>query len=145
MLRLAVVVLPALGLVGAIFAIVVALPRYLDQQHFPATPPQPVAFSHQIHIEKAGLDCAYCHRTASTGVTAGYPMSSSALAVTSSWHRANGPPRSRRFGSPGSNRTGSIGPESTACPTTHAFHTRLTSRLASSAPTVTVMLPRWGR
>jgi hypothetical protein len=73
MLRVAVVALPALGLVGAIFAIVVVLPRYLDRQHFPATPPQPVAFSHQVHIEQAGLDCAYCHRTASSGVTAGYP------------------------------------------------------------------------
>lgn len=72
-MRLALVVLPAFGVVGALFAIVVALPRYLEQQHFPATPKQTIYFDHRVHVEQAGLDCAFCHRTAVQGVTAGFP------------------------------------------------------------------------
>jgi len=72
-LRLALVLLPALGLAGAIFVLVVAAPRYLAIQHYPSTPQQPIYFDHRVHVEQAGLDCAFCHRTAATGVTAGYP------------------------------------------------------------------------
>ena len=72
-LRLALVLLPALGLAGAVFVLAVAAPRYLAIQHYPSTPQQPIYFDHRVHVEQAGLDCAFCHRTASTGVTAGYP------------------------------------------------------------------------
>ena len=66
-------VLPTLGLVGVVFLIVVAVPRYLAVQHYPSTPPQPLYFDHRVHVEQARLDCAFCHRTAAQGVTAGYP------------------------------------------------------------------------
>lgn len=72
-LRLALVILPAFGLAGAVFVLVVALPRYLETQHYPSTPKQPLYFDHRVHVEQAGLDCAFCHRTAMQGVTAGYP------------------------------------------------------------------------
>ena len=73
MLRLAVVVLPALGLVGAVFLIVVVAPHYLAVQHYPTAPEQPLYFDHRVHAEQARLDCEFCHRTAAQGVTAGYP------------------------------------------------------------------------
>ena len=73
MLRVAVVVLPALGLVGAVFLVVIALPRYLAVQHYPTAPNRPLVFDHRVHVEQAGLECEYCHRTAAQGVTAGYP------------------------------------------------------------------------
>ena len=72
-LRLALVLLPALGLAGAVFVLAVAAPRYLAIQHYPSTPQQPIYFDHRVHVEQVGVDCAFCHRTASTGVTAGYP------------------------------------------------------------------------
>lgn len=72
-LRLALVVLPTLGVAGALFVLVVALPRYLEIQHYPSTPQQPIYFDHRVHVEQVRLDCAFCHRTATQGVTAGYP------------------------------------------------------------------------
>lgn len=36
-------------------------------------PQQPIAFSHPIHIEKVGLDCAHCHRTADRSSHPGIP------------------------------------------------------------------------
>ena len=73
MTRLAVVLLPALGLVGGVFLVTVGLPRYLAIQHYPSTPEQPIYFDHRVHVEQARLDCAFCHRTAERGVSAGYP------------------------------------------------------------------------
>jgi Cytochrome c7 and related cytochrome c len=70
--RLPLVVLPASLLAGGVFALVVAVPR-LQAAQPPAPPTQPIAFDHRIHIQVAGLDCAFCHRTADTGVTAGLP------------------------------------------------------------------------
>ena len=34
---------------------------------------QPIAFDHQVHTQVAGLDCAFCHRTAASGPVAGLP------------------------------------------------------------------------
>jgi hypothetical protein len=75
MMRLALVVLPAFGVVGVLFTIAIVVPGYLRIQHFPSAsaPQQPIAFDHKVHVEQAGLDCAFCHRTASQGITAGYP------------------------------------------------------------------------
>ena len=50
----------------------VGAPRLLAAQP-PAPPTQPIAFDHRIHTQAAGLDCAFCHRTAAAGVTAGLP------------------------------------------------------------------------
>jgi hypothetical protein len=70
--RLLLVALPALGLPSLVFFLAVAVPWLLTSQ--PNTvPAQPVYFDHQVHTRLAGLDCAFCHRTALTGKTAGYP------------------------------------------------------------------------
>ena len=71
--RLALVLIPAGGLAGGVFLVAIAVPRLLAEQHFPMSPGQPIQFSHQVHVEQAGLDCAFCHRTANNGVTAGLP------------------------------------------------------------------------
>ena len=36
-------------------------------------PTQPIAFPHNVHIQQAGLDCQFCHRTVSTDEAAGIP------------------------------------------------------------------------
>jgi cytochrome c7-like protein len=71
--RLLLVGLPALGLVGAAFYLSLAAPWLLAQQHYPTTPKQPIPFDHRLHVEQVGLDCAFCHRTADRGDTAGLP------------------------------------------------------------------------
>lgn len=34
---------------------------------------QPIAFPHPFHVESLGLDCTFCHRTATTQANAGVP------------------------------------------------------------------------
>ncbi|MFN0070728.1 MAG: cytochrome c3 family protein [Chloroflexota bacterium] len=58
--------------VGALM-LVIGIPWLLERQHFPLTPAQPIAFSHQVHVQVAGADCTFCHRTAATGDSAGLP------------------------------------------------------------------------
>jgi hypothetical protein len=70
--RLPLVTLPALALAGFVFFVAVAVPWVLTNQPHTAAA-QPVYFDHQIHTQVANLDCAFCHRTAATGVSAGYP------------------------------------------------------------------------
>jgi hypothetical protein len=70
--RVPLVLVPAALLAGGIFFLVIGAPRLLAAQP-PAPPTQPIAFDHRIHTQVAGLDCAFCHRTANTGVTAGIP------------------------------------------------------------------------
>jgi Cytochrome c7 and related cytochrome c/Class III cytochrome C family len=70
--RLPLVLLPAGMLAGGVFFVAIAAPRLLAAQP-PAPPTQPIAFDHRIHVQAAGLDCAFCHRTAASGVTAGLP------------------------------------------------------------------------
>lgn len=70
---LALALIPALTLVGAVFYIAVAAPGFLANQPYPATPQQPIPFNHQVHVQVAGLQCATCHRTAGGGVSAGMP------------------------------------------------------------------------
>ena len=36
-------------------------------------PEQPIAFPHVVHVQGVGLDCQFCHRTASTSEAAGIP------------------------------------------------------------------------
>jgi hypothetical protein len=38
-----------------------------------AAPAQPINFPHITHVQAVGLDCTFCHRTVSTGVSAGLP------------------------------------------------------------------------
>ncbi len=70
---LALVAIPAITLAGSVFFITVGAPWLLTRQHFPTPPEQPIYFSHQVHVEQAGLDCEFCHRTADRVATAGYP------------------------------------------------------------------------
>lgn len=41
------------------------------QQYY--EPDQPIAFSHYIHAGQNGIDCKYCHTTAETSKSAGFP------------------------------------------------------------------------
>ena len=68
--RLPFVLLPAAMLAGGVFFLTVAAPR-LQAAQPPAPPTQPIAFDHRVHNQAAGLDCAFCHRTAAIGLTAG--------------------------------------------------------------------------
>jgi hypothetical protein len=70
--RVPLVLLPAGLLAGGVFVIAIAVPRLAAAQS-PGPPTQPIAFDHTIHAQAAGLDCAFCHRTAASGVTAGLP------------------------------------------------------------------------
>jgi Cytochrome c7 and related cytochrome c/Class III cytochrome C family len=70
--RIPLVLLPAVMVAGGVFFLTIAVPR-LQAAQPPAPPTQPIAFDHRIHTQVAGLDCAFCHRTAATGVTAGLP------------------------------------------------------------------------
>src|SRR5581483_881368 len=36
-------------------------------------PKEPIHFDHSVHVQTAGLDCTFCHRTTAIGATAGYP------------------------------------------------------------------------
>jgi class III cytochrome C family protein/cytochrome c7-like protein len=70
--RIPLVLVPAGLVAGGVFAIVVAVPRMAAAQS-PGPPTQPIAFDHRVHTQAAGLDCAFCHRSAANGVTAGLP------------------------------------------------------------------------
>jgi hypothetical protein len=72
MRRLLLIGVPALALTGVVSFITVAAPRLIAGQTA-STPAQPIAFDHRVHVEMAGLDCAFCHRTANQAATAGYP------------------------------------------------------------------------
>jgi hypothetical protein len=72
MRRLLLLSAPAFGLTGLVFVLGVGVPWLLTSQPNPVTE-QPIHFDHRIHAEVARIDCAFCHRTATQGVTAGYP------------------------------------------------------------------------
>ncbi len=72
MRRLPLVILPALALAGVVFGLAFALPRILASQPYPVEQ-QPIQFDHQVHAGVLGIPCDFCHRTASTGPTAGMP------------------------------------------------------------------------
>lgn len=42
-------------------------------QIFLQTPTQPIAFTHVPHVQQAGIDCVFCHRTVTTQPTASIP------------------------------------------------------------------------
>jgi hypothetical protein len=70
--RLALVLVPAVVVVGGAFGVAVGAPLLLASQPNPA-PHQPIAFDHQVHSQVAGIDCAFCHRSAADGPAAGMP------------------------------------------------------------------------
>ena len=38
-----------------------------------AAPDQPIDFPHDVHVEKVGIECMFCHRTVDTEASAGIP------------------------------------------------------------------------
>ena len=40
---------------------------------FADAPEQPIAFPHTVHVQQAGLDCQFCHRTVTTDEAASIP------------------------------------------------------------------------
>lgn len=72
MRRLPLVLVPALVIAGIVAFFTQAWPIIAASQP-PVTPPQPLFFDHSVHVQTAGLDCAFCHRTATQAATAGYP------------------------------------------------------------------------
>jgi hypothetical protein len=69
---LSLVVIPAALLAGFIAFITVLLPVIVNAQPLRQAE-QPVPFPHGVHVQAVGMDCQFCHRTASVGWTAGYP------------------------------------------------------------------------
>ena len=70
--RLPLILGPASLLAGLALILSVVAPALLNNSSG-VTYAQPIQFDHKVHVQQAGLTCAYCHRTASQGVTAGYP------------------------------------------------------------------------
>ncbi|MBL75738.1 MAG: molecular chaperone [Chloroflexi bacterium] len=70
-------------IVGLLIALLLAFVAYFVVQSWWSQPPavlgfgdgpeQPIAFPHQAHVNVAGLDCQFCHRTVSAEETAGIP------------------------------------------------------------------------
>lgn len=85
-MRLPLVLLPALALFGAVFYITIGAPALFAAQTRPV-PQQPINFDHQLHVQQLGLDCAYCHGTATHQATAGMP----AVQLCMDCHVAVGP------------------------------------------------------
>lgn len=60
------------GLAAAVFFVAFLAPRLLDHQPRLATS-QPIAFDHDVHVNVAGTQCEFCHRTAADSPSAGVP------------------------------------------------------------------------
>ena len=72
-------------LVGGLAIVVVVLlaalivPRFLGHYFWPieklyrSAPEQPVPFPHPVHVQQAGIDCVFCHRTVETERMASIP------------------------------------------------------------------------
>ena len=76
---------PLIGLAIAVVLVVAAIFLFKTWWGTPPTalgfsvlnlgegPTQPIAFPHTVHVQDAGLDCQFCHRTVSTEEAAGIP------------------------------------------------------------------------
>lgn len=71
--RLLLVSLPMVGLVAVIFLVTIGAPRLWATSFLRRAPQEPIAFDHSVHVQTAGVDCVFCHRTATSAATAGYP------------------------------------------------------------------------
>lgn len=73
----------AIPVVGVAFGVMAILVGYFVLSSWWGQPPailgfnegpnQPIAFPHTVHVQQAGLDCQFCHRTVSTDEVAGIP------------------------------------------------------------------------
>src|SRR5687767_13216695 len=71
-IRLSLIVIPAVLLVGFIIFVTVAVALTLSQPLYSA-PPEELVFDHSVHVQVAGLECAFCHRTADQAASPGLP------------------------------------------------------------------------
>ena len=72
-----------IGVMGLLLAVAAVFGGYLVLKSWWGLPPailgfdrpptQPIAFPHVVHVQQAGLDCQFCHRTVSTEEAAGIP------------------------------------------------------------------------
>lgn len=68
------VLLAPLGLLGIVVIVAFIAPRVLAiTVVMRGAPTEPIAFDHSVHVQQAGVDCVFCHRTATSAGTAGYP------------------------------------------------------------------------
>jgi hypothetical protein len=64
--------IPGATIAAGIFFITTGVPFLIGGQ--PLRPPEePLLFDHSIHTQLAGIECAFCHRSAAKGFSAGYP------------------------------------------------------------------------
>lgn len=73
-LTLSAVLLGGIALVGFIWYYF--SPEYTDVGY---QPEQPVPYSHQIHVDKLGLDCQYCHTNVTTSDHANVPATETCM------------------------------------------------------------------
>ena len=74
------IAVPLVGLSAAVVTLLVAwffLSAWWSQPPavlgFNEGPVQPIAFPHTVHVQQAGIDCQFCHRTVSTDEAASIP------------------------------------------------------------------------
>jgi hypothetical protein len=72
MLRVVFILSAMLALPSYIIFITLIVPTLINNQP-KVNPPQPIGFNHQVHVETAGMECTFCHRTVERAQTAGYP------------------------------------------------------------------------
>jgi hypothetical protein len=70
--RLLLVFVPVGAFLGLVGWIAIGAP-WLEHAQPRPPPEQPIAFDHRLHAVALGIDCAFCHRAAATGPTAGMP------------------------------------------------------------------------
>lgn len=74
------------GIAAAPLVVMVALSQWTRSPHVTGvgTPmEQPVAFSHEHHVNELGLDCRYCHTSVETSAKAGYPATHTCMSCHS--------------------------------------------------------------
>jgi hypothetical protein len=81
LLRLTVCSAGLLSIVAVLLGTRLARPDYLDRAD--RGPEQPVPFSHRHHVQEDGIDCRFCHVTATTAPSAGMPATQTCMACHS--------------------------------------------------------------
>lgn len=71
-MRFPLLLVPVSLMVGGIFFISFGAVAIFAAQTHPV-PQQPIPFDHSVHVQQVGLDCTYCHQTATTAPVAGMP------------------------------------------------------------------------
>jgi len=72
MVRVVLILSAMLALPSYIVFITLVVPALINNQPR-VNPEQPIGFNHQVHVETAGMECTFCHRSVTQQQTAGYP------------------------------------------------------------------------